>query len=184
MKKNTKQRLFEVMGRLDPSFKRLNENIGGNVVRSTNTDSPTLDLNKAYIQNRFKPVGIWYEIDDNWKGWCSYQMPEWIKKYDIILDIDMTNILRMNDEKTVFEFIEKYQKNDLLGGLLKNVDWVRVSNDYKGIELTDVDSLKHGELGMVQWVDTWDVDSGCIWDLSAIKNYSVKDCIEYGIEDN
>ena len=188
MKKDTKQRLFEVMGKLDPSFKRLNENIGDNVVRSTNTDSPTLDLNKTYVQNRNKPVGVWYEIDDNWKGWCHYEMPEWIKKYDIVLDVDMANILKIDTEEKAYKLLVNYLKKDdeinaLDAGL--PIDWNKVANDYKGIEMTNVDLFKmNSTLIRANWIYNWDVDSGCIWDLSAIKNYSVKDCTEHTIEDN
>jgi hypothetical protein len=56
MKKDTKQRLFEVMGRLDPSFKRLNEITVGSLNLS---DNDVNEIMKGYIES-----ALWTEEEN------------------------------------------------------------------------------------------------------------------------
>jgi hypothetical protein len=47
------------------------------------------------------------------------------------------------------------------------IDWNKVSKSYKGIQINYY-SNKH-RLDML-WYYGWDCESGCIWDISCIKN--------------
>jgi hypothetical protein len=146
------------------------------VVRSTNSDEPSLDLNRVYQQEPdMKPKGLWYEIDDDWKKWCSYGMPEWLKKYDIRIELDMSNILILKSKLAAKLFVEKYGIDD--GGYMYYINWPRVAEDYDGIELPDGRMFSYTpEFRSVAMFTSWDVDSGCVWNLKAIKNYEVHEC--------
>jgi hypothetical protein len=172
---NNKQRLFEMMEKLNPEFK-LNEN----VVRSTNSDEPTLDLNRKYdVGKRHKPNGLWYEVDNDWVRWCSNEEPDWVRKYDIIIDVDLANILVVDTYEKGIEFqirfgVERFDENGFY-----TINWYEVSKAYKGIEIPNIEEVYRDKLLYQDWIYTWQVNSGCIWDLSAIKNYTVKNCDEF-----
>jgi hypothetical protein len=178
MKKDNKKRLFELMGIINEDF--IPRSVGIIGTRSTNSDTNTLDLNRTYEQsdNWSKPNGLWYQIGNKWNRLCNinnknaefknYKKHDvfQIKKYNIVLDIDFTDILIIDTNEKLNEFDEKFR-----GDTIYSVKWSEVAKAYKGIEFP---KLKH--LLGYKWMDSWDIDSGCIWDLTAIKDYSTNDC--------
>jgi len=159
------------------------------IVRSTNSDSPQLDLSKKYINNgSTKPNGLWYEIDNDWVRFCAMGNVEWMRKYDITLDIDFSNILILDTYEKAIEFRKRYKvpmkqfahisDPDFLE-YTYHLNWGEVGKQYKGIEIPNIENVKQGDIMADDWLYSWDVDSGCIWDLSAIKNYKVVDCEMY-----
>ena len=175
---NNKHRLFELMKMLNEDFIPRSVNVIGS--RSTNSDSNTLDLNRTYEQsdNWSKPNGLWYQIGGKWNRLCNINNKEAeiygykkhdifkIKKYNIILDIDFTNIAIIDTNEKIREFDEKFR-----GDTVYSVKWSEVAKIYKGIEFP---RLRH--ISWFKWMDSWDIDSGCIWDLTAIKNYVANNC--------
>lgn len=71
MKKDTKQRLFEVMSRLDPSFKRLNENLTNNDIifnKLVISNDDILLMVKGYLKAGFEATIYDFEDDIRYYG--------------------------------------------------------------------------------------------------------------------
>jgi len=177
MKKDNKERLFELMKILNEDFVPRSVNVIG--TRSVNTDNNTIDLNRTYEQsnNWSKPNGLWYQINGKWNRLCNINNREaeyrnykkhdvfQIKKYNITLNIDFTDILILDTRDKVVDFSEKYGNGEFF------VNWKNVVEHYKGIEIPNYKSVNY-----YKWMNGWDIDSGCIWDLTAIKNYTTNNC--------
>ena len=148
------------------------------IIRSTNSKYPQIDTTKIFETRRHgvKPHGLWYEINGEWVRWCESEMPGWVKKYNIFLDIDTTNILILDTYEKAAEFQERYEDKTSELKMLQFIDWIKVSHDYKGIEIPNISAINQGKLRMQSWVWSWDVNSGCIWDLSVIKGQHTVDC--------
>lgn len=127
------------------------------------------DAKQKYVAD-YKPKGLWYQLNDSWKEWCSYEMPHWLQdyNYEYILEIDYTNILVITNEIELILFHEEYKKSIDISLSLKLIDWEKVSKKYKGIEITNYLYSMRFERDFM-WYYPWDVASGCIWDKSAIK---------------
>lgn len=112
-----------------------------------------------------KPNGLWYALGSEWLHWLSTEMPDWLDDYShaFYLDLDYSKILRINDDKKFEQFEETYSDHSNAYG---NVDWSFVAMKYKGIEIIPYRMEYRTESF---WYYPWDIASGCIWDLSAIK---------------
>lgn len=144
--------------------------------RIHNTESPIIDLTKTYGQNRCfnqKPNGLWYSIENEWENWCNEQMPSWIKQNWFTLDLETKNILLISSPKDLLWFFKKYQKIKYGYSM---VDWGLVKMHYKGIEIQNYQDLKIFSLELFDnirnylWLYSWDINSGCVWDLSSIRS--------------
>ncbi len=142
-------------------------------MRIHNTNCITLINSKHYLQNgNFKPNGLWYGIDNEWLDWCYSEMPHWIKKYLFKLDIDTTNILIISNKDELDRFCKVYER--IIFDKLVEINWEKVRNDYKGIEITNYYNLKWNNnlsFQSLTWFCSWDVSGGCIWDLRALKSF-------------
>jgi hypothetical protein len=180
MKKDTKQRLFELMQILNEDF--VPRSVGVNMTRSVSSNRGTIDRSVKYTQsdNWSKPSGLWYQFNNSWINLCIKNNKDAehmgrkphhafeIKNYNITLDVDLSEIIILDTPEKVIEFSEKY------GNGVFFIKWNDVANDYKGIEIPNYKSVSR-----YKWMNSWDISSGCIWDLSAIKNYKVNDCEIY-----
>ena len=89
---------------------------------TTNTNSPCIDLEREYLQDNLdiKPYGLWYEIDGSWINWCKIQdFKDYDSKYEI--ELDMSNILIIDDIKSIIDFINTYEGKDAILGI-PNID--------------------------------------------------------------
>lgn len=120
-----------------------------------------------------KPRGIWYAPDNEWADWCRENMPtQYESAYE--LEINYANILIIRSECHLHSFYNKYRKSknkhsqSICWSIDSSpIDWIKVSKEYKGIEI--IPYLSNLRL-VFQWYYGWDVASGVIWDLSAIKS--------------
>ena len=96
------------------------------------------------------------------------------------LDIDMEGVLVLDSLTELVDFQNKYYKtieDHFFGGL----DWRKVKEDYKGIEIQNYSKWegrilsRSTDIMSSMWYSTWDVSSGCLWDLSNLK--SAKPCM-------
>jgi len=138
-----------------------------------------------------KPRGLWYGFGDDWIYFIKHQMPEdyWNEAtggnlYKVY--IDKSNILSINSKDALYNLITKYYGPPLFGAnrfdpysqiteyekiSTGGPDWVKMSQDYDGIEIPDIradyiNSLKR--LPEFSFLYPWDVNSGCIWNPRAI----------------
>lgn len=115
-----------------------------------------------------KPLGLWYACGEEWLDVFSEKMPNWKSKYKYVykLDIDFSNILKIfgSDEFKKFEL--KYSLKSTKGREGEKIDWFKVAEDYKGIEICPyLPEYRTESL----WYYGWDIASGCIWDGSCIR---------------
>lgn len=129
-----------------------------------------------------KPLGLWYGFGSNWINFIKDGVT-WDADYGTTLKsvigdeiyiykiyLDLSNIIILNTNDKVYDFCEEYSFGD-------KIDWTKVSKKYKGIEIPNFESLgvrswwKDKRDNKYEWLYTWDVNSGCIWDVSAITKY-------------
>jgi len=145
--------------------------------RVINTEHNGIDLTREYSQNLdFKPIGLWYGYDSNWVDWSNSFNYD-VKKNMIRIEIDTTNLLTIKTVKELLLFTKSYRRAFNGNKFLKFIDWKKVAKDYSGIEILNYHVLKSkcrtlGVLGEI-WFFLWDIDSGCIWDLSILKKHEI-----------
>lgn len=149
-------------------------------IRNHLSNAKNIDLSLTYIQNNnsSKPIGLWYSIGDAWYNLCK-RNNYYIDKYLYELNIDNfveydgnaypDKVLKLL-KKDMMKFNDKYitRSNFLIGG----INWVRVANDYAGIEFSDY-SFTDEECANPRFPNWWatiDIPSGCIWNLKVIKS--------------
>ena len=115
-----------------------------------------------------KPYGFWFtpEIENNWKDWCkseNFSLESLNYKYQ--LEIDLTNILKLETFEQILEFSKRFKNRHTL-------DWKKVSSLYSGILITPY-IWKARNTFETNWYYTWDCASGCVWDISVIKDFSL-----------
>jgi len=137
-------------------------------VHMTHDEKLTIQKKDLIQGNGWKPKGFWYAFGTEWVDWVRSEMPEWEKPHLFKIDIDTTNILQLNNESDVHEFMEKYC-DDKIKKWNSEINWVKVSKDYSGFEIPDYREIyEYRDLYM--WISSFDISSGCIWDLSLITN--------------
>lgn len=126
-----------------------------------------------------KPNGIWYGFGLNW---ARDPMSGDISNSSFYtIDINDSNILKI-DQNNINDFILKYKTIDEDRII---IDWDRVKSDYSGVEINKLWSIKemynaskkdspdlswYYRSDRINFLDRWDVSSGCIWDYSIINN--------------
>ena len=113
-----------------------------------------------------KPKGFWYSVGDEWHNWMRAEMPEWEGKYNYRVVVDYTNILQITNKKELLRFTEEFGKELAPNIGEKWIDWQKVAAKYKGIEISPYIHSARYDVG---WYYGWDVASGCIWNVTAIK---------------
>lgn len=118
-----------------------------------------------------KPKGLWYGFGDEWIGWLKSEMPEWWDEAEYAYKVipEMANILVINTVEELDQFIDTYNVG-------RNIDWVKVAQDYDGIEFPTYSKNRFRNLAFsgtdhmkYMWVYSMDIASGCIWNPSGIK---------------
>lgn len=116
----------------------------------------------------FKPIGLWYSINNSWAVWCNSNDYE-LGNNRFQLEIDYQNILIIDSKEKLQKFQDKYYNP-----IIENISWKRVASDYHGIEIKDFHSIKYSFYKESQILPMWfyglDCDSGCIWNFNAIKS--------------
>tara|TARA_B100001093_G_scaffold482563_1_gene514328 strand:- start:635 stop:1201 length:567 start_codon:yes stop_codon:yes gene_type:complete len=148
----------------------------------------SINFNRNYNQRvDFKPSGLWYACNNEWlkftQDWISEKHHKYIHKLNIKRNV-LTNIREKNKKKILVIknlkdldlFFNKYSfkvdwfnKWPKLKSLEKQnylIDWEKVSQDFGGIEICPY--LGKKRLPRYFWYSTWDVASGCIWNLKDI----------------
>jgi len=148
-------------------------------IHNTNEANLTVkDIEQLNSHLMLKPRGLWYGINGEWHRWCKSNVKEYIKRYDYVIDLDMSKILCLRSSSDIRLFIDKY---DFVPDIFKNVDfkhlsmwidWQAVAKKYDGIE---IDPYEHNFMAAINmlWYYIWDCSSGCVWNKSAIKSIKI-----------
>lgn len=136
-----------------------------------------LDRSRAYEQRvHFKPRGFWVSVkgEDDWPRWCRENDFAWARlevRHEVTVS-ETANILLLDSPIKMFEFNRQYHAPmipEQRSRYTEYIDWERVAKDYDGIIIAPY----HWSLRMrddLFWYYSWDVASGCIWNLDAIES--------------
>jgi hypothetical protein len=139
---------------------------------------------ESVLQYQFKPNGFWYSISDAWLKWQRedeiiyeydlgtrylYEVVIFSDKFTGVMNPDPNKLLvLLPDDVKLFEAV--YKLNSEYSGFLGTIDWLRVSKDFAGLEIPIYnDELRFG----YKFLYPWDVASGCIWNISVIKEVNL-----------
>jgi hypothetical protein len=150
--------------------------------------SNSLNSNLTYLQKKaagypYKPAGLWYALNDDWKQFYQQNLHKFERKifttepngyiipgykYMYEIEVDMTQICLIKEVQDVRVFHRKYCTKN--GSNPMGIDWDKVIEYYSGIEIHNCQILHENVIiYAIQWLKYWGVDSGCIWDLKAMK---------------
>jgi hypothetical protein len=134
-----------------------------------------------------KPSGFWFSVEGedcvfNWREWCegeNFRVEHLKFPHEIILNED-AKIINLKTHQDILDFTKKYpylrdQWNDASGRRLcktYELDWSKVKQEYQGIIISPYqwECRLNSEC---DWYYTWDCSSGCIWDMSCIKEFNL-----------
>lgn len=112
---------------------------------------PSCEING--LSPKAKPRGLWYQLNNSWRDWMKWNMPEWAEGYthEYRIEISKTRVLRINSAERFMDFEDEW----LVG---EGIDWKGLAEEYAGIEISP-----YREEFSPDWYDYWDTSSGCIW---------------------
>lgn len=141
------------------------------------SSNSSLTKRRFYMQKEqsLKPNGLWYSLDKEWINWCSSEMPHWKEKYNHLLEVDLSRILIISSIRDVKNLESLYGSKEVVekwGITYNHIDWVKLSEDYDGIEIRNYYDIKFsipdGSISQGMWFYSWDIPSGCIWNLRSL----------------
>jgi hypothetical protein len=107
-----------------------------------------------------KPQGLWYAFGREWLEFLNVENDSNVSPV-FELTIDTSNIIRLNTVDDIEEFNDTYGD----GRLGDTINWLEVSRKYDGIEIYPFVR----DYSALWWYRSFDVSSGCIWNLRRIK---------------
>jgi hypothetical protein len=101
-------------------------------------------------------------------------MPQWIRRHVFELDVNPSDIMVIQTLEDFNRFEDKYIYHydaDIKGYpyLIESVDWKEVAKNHAGLEINPYFWEKRLN-SKTNWYYGWDMASGVIWDLDAIKD--------------
>lgn len=136
----------------------------------------TLFTVKQSHEADMKPKGLWFTDDtkDNWRNWCvdnRFRLDTLTHKHEV--EFDPTGVLFLNGTFDIFDFGREYGEEPSWAKTIRTfnryVNWGKVAEKYKGIVITPYSWHARNE-PQTWWYYSWDCASGCIWDVSIIKD--------------
>jgi len=158
------------------------------------------DMHWARIPIFQKPHGFWISVEDypedqNWYSWCEGEefRPECLEhRYHVILK-KKAKILHLKNAEELEAFSLKYASNDpedfnkkfpmeymdnLTGYVRKPyiylIDWQTVMKEYDGIIIAPYQWSCRLMNQTTSWYYGWDCASGCIWNISAVRSFTLQ----------
>lgn len=139
----------------------------------------------GHANEYIKPRGLWVSVESAssdwtcWRSWCEGKR-DFLDKFEygyqvklhrdakIKLITNASDLEEFHKEFTGYRFVMK-------GYEFYGLDWNSASKIYQGVIIAPyIQSMRHSET--LRWYYAWDCASGCIWDISAVKELvEVKD---------
>lgn len=131
-----------------------------------------------------KPVGLWYSIGAEWLDWCvgqEFQLHRLAHVFKVTLD--MGRILELNSNAKIRTFYVERGRPIAPGLQMLDFDWRAVGNRYHGIEINPYpwDMRQAFDAGSLM-ISAWDVASGCVWNMDAVKRFDYLGELELDME--
>jgi hypothetical protein len=128
-----------------------------------------------------KPNGLWISIEgpDDWEWWCTqedYNTENLVVSYEVKLK-ENAKILYLHTEEEILEMAEKYPNKTRSWDIESDtyqLDWNEIKKEYQGIIIPQY--LWECRLSLKScWYYGWDCTSGCIWDLTCIEEFKLRE---------
>lgn len=107
----------------------------------------------------YKPNGLWYAFGDEWIKFRRIINLSYLFQIDLAEEI---KLLRLSSKEDIIKFNIAYAADTNN----RAINWKQVASEYDGIEI--IPFIKN--LSSFYWYNTFDIASGCIWNLAVIKN--------------
>jgi hypothetical protein len=127
-------------------------------------------------------VGLWYSVGNSWFRFLLSDYPGFIKTHIYRLEIDTTNLYKIQTEKELDEFTQVYGRamfsfmaEDGLQRKDDGIDWELVARGYTGIEIAP---YIYSRRCSCKWYYGWDCASGVIWNSAAVKKLELLTVLE------
>lgn len=135
------------------------------IVMSKYKEKPIVPTTIFKVAN--KPVGgLWYGFGNSWLNFINDDYQSGIKDYIYEIKINPSKILIIDSKIKHQNFCNEYCKKDILMNYV--IDWNKVAKDFHGIECKGDGFYPWHEEDIFNWQQNWDVESGVIWDKSAL----------------
>jgi len=125
-----------------------------------------------------KPFGFWYQINNCAIDWGELDWGNFC--YTVELKKNILNkkhkLLSLKTVEEIKTFNKKYKVTHFRNLDINMIDWGEVAEDYGGFEIKNykkIDQELRKEKKYIKkygWFNSFDFSSGCIWDLTLIKN--------------
>lgn len=157
------------------------ETLVGKDIRLHISNRQILDLKpeKTPYEVADKPEGFWYDVGADWLRYCTTEF-FWLARYVYEVKLDLSRILRVRTIRQFNAFEKKYRAEPMfvqrmrLAGIADSlfdgmfeINWAKVAENYPGVEIAPY--LWQKRLSNSKWYYSWDVASGVIWDIGAVK---------------
>lgn len=135
------------------------------------------DTKRAYMTSRHdKPAGFWVSVrgEDDWPSWCREEgfREDYLSYCSVVTLEDYANVLILGNVEEIRAFTNKYGNPPADAPIYLRrgnyIDWESVQKEYDGIIITPYQWTIRLDPEF-SWYYGWDVASGCIWNLDAIK---------------
>lgn len=139
-------------------------------------DTPNIILNNVYFplvsnSEAKKPKGIWYAYGISWLEFVGIVSKPELHLFKINVDMDKILIITKDN---IYDVCKSY-------GVLEDnrtgfINWNLVSKNYYGVDMEDFVLVQATYRKIFKtsfiprWLETWDVPSGCVWNIAAIKS--------------
>lgn len=137
-------------------------------------EAPLTKLEQRELEQKtdHKPRGFWVSVNGYGTDWPEFVRennfrPERFVNRHFITLADDAKILRISNGAELVAFHNEYKGSNYPSGKDEYIDWERVSGNYDGIIIAPYQWMHRMSMEMF-WYYSWDVASGCIWNISAI----------------
>lgn len=132
-----------------------------------------IDLNFKVPPSKigYKPTGLWYGFGTSWIDFIRQEIPdrETEHVFKIEVEYNSEDMITIDNDKTFLWFSKRFKDPENEGRFGNHkINWPEVTKKYKGIEFPIYFNKYRRDLEH-DWYYPWDIASGCIWDLSAVK---------------
>ncbi len=139
------------------------------------------DMHWARLPRFPKPHGFWVSVEDfekdrNWHTWCGldkFRLEGLKYRYHVILK-KKAKILYLKNDKELEEFSLKYAGNYDFASYIYIIKWQDLMKEYDGIIIAPYKSSCTLMNLTISWYYPWDCASGCIWNVSAVKSFTLE----------
>ena len=144
-------------------FKRIGGNDKTHISKDDNLKFKNVPINEQPIS--YKPKGLWFSFGTEWIDFVEREYTRNNDSLQNVYDIKTNDstILTLGKENEE-QFLNKYGIRNKYDNM--DVDWSKVATDWDGVEII----INPRELNERWLWSTWDVASGCIWNIDGVKS--------------